>query len=56
MAAALAGLFFYSSCSPTEKAETKDYTRYVNTFIVFSLEEVRPIMGIPFRGLVILSE
>ena len=33
MAAALAGLFFYSSCSPTEKAETKDYTRYVNTFI-----------------------
>ena len=27
MAAALAGLFFYSSCSPTEKAETKDFTR-----------------------------
>ena len=47
MAAALAGLFFYSSCSPTEKAETKDYTRYVNTFIG---------AGIPFRGLVILSE
>ena len=33
MAAALAGLFFYSSCSPTVKAETKDYTRYVNRFI-----------------------
>ena len=32
-AALAAGLFFYSSCTPTEKAETKDYTQYVNTFI-----------------------
>ena len=30
---ALAGLFFYSSCTPTEKTETQDYTQYVNTFI-----------------------
>ena len=33
MAVALAGLFMYTSCSPTEQAETKDYTQYVNTFI-----------------------
>ncbi len=32
-AALAAGLSFYSSCTPTEKAETKDYTQYVNTFI-----------------------
>ena len=32
-AALAAGLFFYSSCTPTETAETKDYTQYVNTFI-----------------------
>ena len=31
--AALAGLFFYTSCSPTDDTETKDYTQYVNTFI-----------------------
>ena len=30
---ALAGLFFYSSCTLTEKTETQDYTQYVNTFI-----------------------
>ena len=34
MAATLAaGLFFYSSCTPAEKTDTKDYTQYVNTFI-----------------------
>ena len=34
MAASLAaGLFFYSSCTPAEKTDTKDYTQYVNTFI-----------------------
>lgn len=33
MIAALAGLFMYTSCSPTEKSETTDYTQYVNTFI-----------------------
>ena len=32
MAATLAaGLFFYSSCTPAEKTDTKDYTQYVNT-------------------------
>ena len=30
MAATLAaGLFFYSSCTPAEKTDTKDYTQYV---------------------------
>ena len=44
MAATLAaGLFFYSSCTPAEKTDTKDYTQYVNTFIVprFVRESVR---------------
>ena len=48
-AALAAGLSFYSSCTPTEKAETKDYTQYVNTFIVLQ------IMVIHSLGRVILS-
>ena len=50
MAATLAaGLFFYSSCTPAEKTDTKDYTQYVNTL------SVAQTTGIHFPAHVILS-